>query len=1091
MSDEGAHRPADPTVSCAAGSGPSEAVSRLGPGDVVGERWRIEELLRKGGMGRVFRATDLRLGGPAALKLINPAIVGTERARARFLLEAQTAAALRGTNVVQVLDFNVDAATQVPYIAMELLRGEDLAERLSRGPLSYDETVAVLADVCSAIGKAHRMGIVHRDLKPANVFLVEDDDRPLCKVLDFGIVKLEDLGLDRRGAPQTDAGSTLGTVSYMSPEQIANATGVDHRADLWSIGVIAYECMTGRRPFRGDSLFELVHKICFDVPVAPSRLADVPGGFDGWFARATHRDRDRRFASARDLLDALRALPGRPPEPAAKRRPEGERDAGHQQSWASDANQIDIGALKELTFKNAVVREFLDSANKHFVSGSKGLGKTLLLTYKRSVLSEIYLATGRERRQSAVQFIPEGRPYLDLMGDLPSVDQTRIDLMSGLHECKRLWSFSFRLSIVSCQSALAGAGDPEDLDPLPRSLRGLLTGRPVEPTVVVKELLSLTVRQINQVIDAMEGPLERRLRSLHSGVYLFIDKLDQALRRLPRAAWIHMQAGMIEAAWDLMNANRHVKIFATIREEAFSAYESDIKTNLYGATSTLRYAKHELFELLEKLTYYYERLPLREFIHLDMVSTGRSARGEGTFDFLYRHTLGRPRDLVILASEISRNRRALDERTFTQIVQDKSAGLLVANIFDEMRVFLEVLCHRDKRAEFLGLLPCDVLTHDEMVDVWCRFHGVDRAYFDAHGRTADDVYHPFRELFECGVLGVLVADPASERQVQRFRQPQDAVVGSRHELPRSRYYLLHPSLRGLIQSLPGGGRFHAIRNVVIGHWEPWPRHLDLVVDVQRELFRRPDAPEEIGEAVFALLDRLTADVAGGESADAARRAIAASPTFARLSAHLDRIHWDDLHLALVELFPAERREDAEPTDRVEVAMLLIDIVRSTHMLQDIGDTRFVDHLNRFRRALRGSTSPRLLKGTGDGYLAVYSTMTGALEAASVLRRAVDDPAQLRLVAHWGPVRMSDHDVIGAEVHRLFRIEAITEEDRAEEPGADRKRVALPRPGRVTLSRSAVAALPEAARAGFRRVGAFRLKGFDEPEPIWVEAGAGP
>ncbi|XYH98681.1 protein kinase domain-containing protein [Sorangium sp. So ce1128] len=1088
MSDEGVHRPDDPTVSSPGGSGPPGARGRLGPGDIVGQRWRLDEFLKKGGMGRVFRATDLRLGEPVALKLMDPAIVGTEKARARFLREAQTAAKLRGTNVVQVLDFNVDAATQVPFIAMELLRGEDLAERVARGPLSYEETAAILADVCSAIGKAHRMGIVHRDLKPANIFLVDDDDGRLCKVLDFGIVKLEDLGLDRQGAPQTDAGATLGTVSYMSPEQIADARMVDHRADLWSIGVIAYECMTGRRPFRGDSLFELVHEICYGVPVPPSRLADVPGGFDGWFARATHRDRDRRFASARELLDGLRALAGRPPEAAAQRRPDGLRDPAHAQSWASDANQIDIGALKDLTFKNAVVREFLDSGNKHFVSGSKGLGKTLLLTYKRSVLSEIYLATGRERRQSAVQFIPEGRPYLDLMGDLPSVDQTRIDLMSGLHECKRLWSFSFRLSIVSYQPALADAGDPEDLAPLPRNLRGLLEGRPVEPTVVVKELLSLTVRQINQVIDAMEGPLERRLRSLHSGIYIFVDKLDQALRRLPRAAWIHMQGGMIEAAWDLMNANRHVKIFATIREEAFSAYESDIKTNLYGATSTLRYAKHELFELLEKLTYYYERLPLREFIHLDMVSTGRSARGERTFDFLYRHTLGRPRDLVILASEISRNRAALDERTFPRIVQDTSAGLLVANIFDEMRVFLEVLCHRDKRVQFLGLLPCDVLTHGEVVEAWCSFHGVDRAYFDAHGRDADDVYHPFRELFECGLLGVLGADPSGERQVQRFRQPHDAVVGSRHELPRSRYYLLHPSLRALIEPLPGGGRFHAIRHVVIGHGEPWPRHWDLVVDVQRELFRRPDASEEIGEAVFSLLDRLAADVADGEGVDAARRTIAASPTFARLSAHLERIHWDELHLALLELFPAGQKEEPEPTDRVQVAMLLIDIVRSTHMIRDIGDTRFVDHLQRLRGALRGSTNLRFLKGTGDGYLAVYPTVTRALEAARVLRRTVDDPAQLRLVVHWGRVRMSDHDVIGTEVHRLFRIEAVTEEDRTEEPSSG---VALPHPGRVTLSRSAIAALPEAARAGFRRAGAFRLKGFDEPEPIWVEAGGGP
>src|SRR5262249_2310490 len=340
-------------------------------------------------------------------------------------------------------------------------------------------------------------------------------------------------------------------------------------------------------------------------------------------------------------------------------------------------------------------------------------------------------------------------------------------------------------------------------------------------------------------------------------------------------------------AWDLMNANRHVKIFATIREEAFSAYASDIKTNLYGATSTIRYTKPELEELLEKLTHYYEGLSLRDFILLDKVSSGRSARSEGTFDFLYRHTLGRPRDLVILASEISRSRRALDERTFTRLVQDTSAGLLVANVFDEMRVFLEVLCDHDKRAHFFSLLPHDVLTYDEVIEGWCAFHGVDRAYFAAQGRHADDVYPPFRELFECGLLGAVGAEPTGERQVQRFRQPHDPVGGSRHDLPRSRHYVLHPSLRALIEPLPRG-TFRAMRHVIVGPGGPWPRYWDLVVDLQRELFRRPDADESTTEAVLALLDRLGADVGVGKGAEAARRAIAASADFARLSAHLER-----------------------------------------------------------------------------------------------------------------------------------------------------------------------------------------------------------
>jgi serine/threonine protein kinase len=783
-------------------------------------------------MGRVWRATDLRLLEPVAIKLLDPAGLEADGARERFFREAQAAARLRGPNVVQVLDFDVDPATQIPYLAMELLHGEDLAERLARGPLPFPATVAILADVCSAITKAHRLEIVHRDLKPANIFIVDGDDGPVCKVLDFGIVKLTTPSLDKPGL--TLSGATLGTVSYMSPEQIADAQRVDHRADLWSLGVLAYECLTGRRPFRGDSLLGLVHEVCYGTPTPPSRLAEVPPGFDRWFSRATHRDRDRRFASARELLDALKAL-DRPTATTTATQSEPHREPA--QSWVSDANQIDIGALKDLTFKSPVVREFLDGASRHFVSGSKGLGKTLLLTYKRALLSEQYQvanpaqsSTTRDRRQS-VQFIPEGRPYLDLMGDLPSVDHSQIERMSRLDECKRLWNFSFRLAILSYHPSLLG--DPEDLSPLPRRLRALLEGRPVEPTLVLKELLALSVRQLSQTLDAMEGPLERRLRALHSGVFIFIDKLDQALRRLPRAAWVHMQAGMIEAAWDLMNANRHVKVFATIREEAFSGYESDIKTNLYGATSSLRYAKHELRELLEKLTYYYEGLPLYDFVLFDQVHASPGARGESPFDLLHRHTLGRPRDLVILASEVSRHRRGLDARALIRVVQDTSAGLLVSNIFDEMRVFLEVLSDRDRRARFLALLPHDVLTHDDVAAVWCAFHGVDRDYFDLHGRDADDVYHPFRELYECGLLGVLEPGGA-----QRFRQPHDPVAGSRHELPRSTYYLLHPALRALLERLAGAGRFRPLRHILVGHGEPWPAHWNLLVDVQRELLRR-------------------------------------------------------------------------------------------------------------------------------------------------------------------------------------------------------------------------------------------------------------
>ncbi|EDM77663.1 protein kinase [Plesiocystis pacifica SIR-1] len=1116
-------------------------------GEVVGERWRLDEFLSRGGMGRVWRAMDLRLQEPVAIKLMDPALVETNSARERFFREARAAAKLRGPHVVSVLDFDVDVKRRVPYIAMELLHGEDLARRLERGPLDYTATLAVLEDVCAAMTRAHRQQIIHRDLKPGNVFLV-DTPGPLgagdtglappepastaAKVLDFGIVKLG-LEPDARARPLTSVGMRLGTISYMSPEQIDNSRQVDRRADLWSIAVIAFECLTGRRPFQAESIVELINEICNGDTVVPSRVAPVPAGFDAWFARGTHRDIEHRFSTASELLEAFAALAGAADQVDASH-PSGRsgvlaskldlvqrqpaQGSPQIESWASDANQIDIRVLSEMTFKNAVVHEFLESGNKHFVTGSKGLGKTLLLTYKRFALSEQY--QGR-----AVRLIPEGRPYLDLMGDLPSMRQAQIDLMSSLAQCKRLWAFAFRVAAVSNHAGLVDEDqDREDLQHFPKRLRAMVEGRPAQPTVVVKELLSLPFGQVNRLIDDTESFLEHKIRSLHSGMFMFVDKLDQALRQLPRRAWVHMQAGMIEAAWDLMNTNRHLKVFATIREEAFSSYESDIKTNLFGAASVLRYSKRDLEDMLEKLTRFYEGLPLRDFVIFDLVRASSVGRREAVFDYIYRHTLGRPRDLVIIASEISRNRRSLDEGTFKQIVRETSASLLVSNVFDEMRVFLEVLHDRDKRNHLLAALPYNVLTHDELVDLWCEFHGMptDREYYELHGKNAEEAYHPFRELYDCGLLGVIARDPSTERKTQRFRQPHDAVAGSLRQLPRSRYYLLHPALQTLITRLAGGGHFRPFRHVAIGHGLSWPRHLGPMLDVQRAMFKVGERiDEDLEDAIFAILAKLERHLSAGEGFSLARELVASTDAYSRLCANLERSGFDELYLAVLELFPpletpaepppaparpatperamaeaqtqrpgpvrgrpAKRPSRGSATDRVVVAMLLVDMVKSTRMVQDLGDTHFVERLDLLEEALREVSAPRVLKGTGDGFLAVYDSVARAIAASDSLRAGFSDPP-LRLNVHLGAVRLAANDALGSEVHRLFRMEAVSEEDRlGARPGPGEPQ--LPAQNRLVISRAAWTALPPETRERFVALGDFELESFDDPVSLYLE-----
>jgi serine/threonine-protein kinase len=276
---------------------------------VLAGKYRLVSKLDQGGMGSVWRAEHLTLHSPVAIKLIDPNIAVNPEAHARFMREAQAAAALRSPHVVQILDFGVDQ--EAPYIAMELLEGESLADRLARTVrLSPREAAHVMTHVARAIGRAHEAGIVHRDLKPENVFIIKNDEEEHAKVLDFGIAKSTPRGLGALEDSGTRTGALLGTPYYMSPEQAEGVRTVDHRTDIWTMGVLAFECITGRRPFDAETVGSLLLAICArDLPV-PSTRAPVPPGFDAWFARCCARSPDDRFPTAKEAANALRAVCG-------------------------------------------------------------------------------------------------------------------------------------------------------------------------------------------------------------------------------------------------------------------------------------------------------------------------------------------------------------------------------------------------------------------------------------------------------------------------------------------------------------------------------------------------------------------------------------------------------------------------------------------------------------------------------------------------------------------------------------------------------------------------------------------------------------
>ncbi len=294
------------------------------PREIIAQRYRLLGQIGKGGMGSVWIAEHTSLKTRVAVKLLDPKLAEDATLRARFLREAKSAAALKSAHVVQILDHGVDDG--VPYIAMELLDGESLRARLSREKrLEPAAAGRVLAGILRAVARAHRAGIVHRDLKPDNVFLARDEDHgEVIKVLDFGIAKLRadsstlQVSESGEGAIETATGTVLGTPYYMSPEQLRGKKDIDARSDLWAIGVIAFECLAGSRPFVEDSIGELVLTICTKPPPVPSSVGPVPEGFDAWFAKAVALDPAARFQSASALATALQRIlaPGEPWLPA-------------------------------------------------------------------------------------------------------------------------------------------------------------------------------------------------------------------------------------------------------------------------------------------------------------------------------------------------------------------------------------------------------------------------------------------------------------------------------------------------------------------------------------------------------------------------------------------------------------------------------------------------------------------------------------------------------------------------------------------------------------------------------------------------------
>ena len=278
--------------------------SPVSPGDVLAGKYRVERVLGVGGMGVVVAATHLQLEQLVALKFLLPSALLKPSAVGRFEREARAAVRLRSEHVARVIDVGTmeDGA---PYIVMEYLEGRDLGARVDEdGPLSVPEAVDYLLQTCEAVAEAHALGIIHRDLKPQNLFLTSRvDGKPLVKVLDFGISKVTQ-GADELSLTKTT--DVVGSPNYMSPEQLRAARLADARSDIWALGAILYELLSGKVPFEAETLTQLCAMVISDPPRPLKDLRpDLPLDLIATIERCLDKDPARRFQNVGELADAL------------------------------------------------------------------------------------------------------------------------------------------------------------------------------------------------------------------------------------------------------------------------------------------------------------------------------------------------------------------------------------------------------------------------------------------------------------------------------------------------------------------------------------------------------------------------------------------------------------------------------------------------------------------------------------------------------------------------------------------------------------------------------------------------------------------
>lgn len=500
-------------------------------------------------------------------------------------------------------------------------------------------------------------------------------------------------------------------------------------------------------------------------------------------------------------------------------------------AWVTDATRF-TALSRENVFENRSIRDFLTGDRIFWIVASKGMGKTLLLRYKRDLMES-------ERAASGVLILPQNKSldYVRLPNNLP-IEST--DAMQDRAFWKDCWEISITLSILLSfpfQELSSGYGNEaavllRDLrvdDDLVSDLRLALENKPhlqLNPSDVLVRLLQGSITDIQKLRRlAKQSVSNLYTRYVRSGVCVFIDSFDQALRETypgELEIWIQGQLGLLLAAWDMSRQNPHIKVYASVRQEAYAKFHDENRQSIFGSMLMLRYSRQDLMDLLNRSVHFFEKKhSLDDLVGLKTVMNERTRQSEDIFDYTYRHVIPTPRSFMVVGSEISRDcsderlNSTERERRFCETLNRCSSTEICQDyLLGEMSMFLPCLKVEQNLSCFFRLIHRNILTRNMLVTIYEKFNDQLRAEGVWPGRMT----HPFCELFNIGLLGSVAIDHSNNRMLQCFRKPYEFDWDMEEVLPDSPFYFLHPSLHALISRYNPRYR---VSSVLIGDSYEW------------------------------------------------------------------------------------------------------------------------------------------------------------------------------------------------------------------------------------------------------------------------------